>query len=120
MLFTPTDLTDHLGSPSPISTERAQSAERLVWGWLKPILGLTDRPFPVPDEVFSWAIELGGIAHENPTGLTSKQLGPGQQHFSLERRTEILREALLGGLPTSSPAPVGCFPAPLAYPDPAF
>ncbi len=118
VLFTHTDLTDHLHQR--VTVEAAYAAERLVWGWLKPVLGLAERPDPVPDEVFSWAIELGGIAHENPAGLSSQQLGSLQRSFSVERRAQILAEAGAGASHGStSSAPRGSFPAAQPWPDPA-
>jgi hypothetical protein len=116
MLFFPEELRLQLGAAT-IDSDRAEVAERVVWGWLKPVLGLTERPYPVPDEVFSWAIELGAIAHENPAGLSSKQLGPAQQAFSMERRREILADAAGGGSSTAALSPRGSFPDALSYPD---
>ena len=72
-LFEPQDLSNWLGKT--VADEKATSIEKVVWGWLKPQLGATERPDPVPDEVFSWAIELAAIAYENPTGLSARQLG---------------------------------------------
>lgn len=115
-LFDENDMTEWLGKP--VTQQRAASVERVVWGWLKPILGSAERPDPVPAEVYSWAIELGGIAHENPKGLARRELGPYTEQFSTERREEILDEARnspsTGG---GSLKPTGCFPEPLDYPD---
>ena len=115
-LFDENDLTEWLGKP--VTQLRAASVERVVWGWLKPILDLEERPDPAPAEVFAWAIELGGIAHENPKGLTQRELGPYSEHFSAERRKEILDEAR-DAQPDAgaSMKPTGCFPEPLDYPD---
>ena len=116
MLFDENDLTNWLGKQ--VTKQRAASVEGVVWGWHKPILGLTERPYPAPAELFSWAIELGGIAHENPKGLKQRELGPYTEQFSTERREEILDEARnspsAGGV---SLKPTGCFPEPLDYPD---
>lgn len=115
-LFEAGDLSEWIGKT--ITADRGQVLERVVWGWLKPRLGLEERPTPVPAEVFSWAIELGAIAHENPAGLSGKQLGSNSRQYSAERRGEILdeAEAYSGG---GSGAPMGTFPDPLPYPDPA-
>lgn len=119
-LFSADELKALLGAPT-IDPDRAELAERMAWGWLKPVLGLSDRPDPVPDDVFSWAIELGAIAHENPSGLESKQLGPGSQQFSAERRREIIEQAGSGGAPIGAPpVPRGSFPDALSYPDPTW
>ncbi len=116
-LFTAAELSGHL--QKTVTAEAAASCERVVWGWLKPALGLTERPNPVPDEVFSWAIELGGIAHENPAGLASYQLGAERIAYSAERRAEILADAADGGRPGTGGAPRGSFPPACAWPDQA-
>lgn len=118
VLFTADDLTGWLGRT--VTASRAAAVERVVWGWLKLALGLSDRPEPVPAEVFSWAVELGAIAHENPSGLSSEQLGPAQRAFSAERRAEILAAAEFGGSSATGLQPQGSFPPAPRYPDPAF
>ncbi|MGI8682068.1 MAG: hypothetical protein ACR2JO_08055 [Mycobacteriales bacterium] len=115
MLFTAAELSDFLHGP--VTPEAAVSVERVVWGWLKPVLGVSARPDPVPAEVWSWAIELGAIAHENPAGLTLYQLGTERSQFSAERRGAILAEASDEGV-SGSGSPRGSFPPPLAWPDP--
>lgn len=115
-LFAAEDLTGLLGRP--ITIEQADTAERIVWGWLAPILG-TNRPDPIPDSVYSWAVELGAIAIENPSGLESYQLGAERLQFSAERRGEILSEAAAGGVPGGGTTPRGSFPTACGWPDPA-
>lgn len=112
-LFVASDLTEPLGHV--VSETKAAAAERVVWGWLKPILGGEARPDPVPDEVFSWAVELGAIYLENPSGLASYQLGAERLGFSAERRAQILIEAA-GDTPGSASTPRGSFPEPSVYP----
>jgi len=116
-LFDVLQLTNFLGHP--VSNGAAEVAERVVWGWLKPVLGLAERPDPAPPEVFSWALELGGIAHENPAGRSYYELGDERSGFSAERRAEILTEAGTWAGGTTS-GPLGSFPDPpvLAWPDP--
>jgi len=117
-LFTVADLGDWLHKP--VTEPATVMAERVVWGWLRPILEATERPAEQSAELFSWAIELGGIAHENPAGLSSKQIGPFQEQYSAERREEILAEVATGGQPAASAlAPRGRFPKARRYPDPA-
>lgn len=113
-LFNAEELGDHLHQQ--VSIQAAAAAERLVWGWLKRPLGLTQRPDFVSDELFSWAIELGGIAHENPSGLSYYQLGPERYGFSVERRGEILAEAASGHTAAHG-GPLGSFPPAEAWPD---
>lgn len=118
-LFTPAELAEWLGQP--VTPQRGVLVERVVWGWLKPVLKLDDRPTPVSEQLFAWAIELGGIAKVNPEGLASYELENEKSDYSSERRDEILRAAAGGGvIPAGSvAAPVGCFPSARRYPDPA-
>lgn len=118
-LFDADDLTNWLGRSTPITDTKAIVVEQVVWGWLTTVLGVATRPEPVTASVFSWALELGGIAHENPAGLSVEQLGPAQRQFSAERRGEILAEAAAGGS-TSVGSPRGSFPPARCYPDPAW
>jgi hypothetical protein len=99
----------------PVTADAATAVERVVWGWLKPVLGLEGRPDPVPDEVFSWAIELGAIVYENPAGLSGQASGPFSVQFSSERKAEILTEAA-GTDGTAKPT--GNFPPAPCWPDP--
>lgn len=116
-LFTADDLGDLIDCT--VSTEKAAAVERVVWGWLMPVLKLTERPDPVPADVFAWAIELGAIYHENPSGLEAYQLGNERTQYSAERRREILEDAGNGGVtPAAVPAPRGKFPAAQCWPDP--
>lgn len=119
-LFTATDL-QALPGVSGVTETSATMAERIVWGWLRPILAVEQRPNPVSDELFSWALELGAIAHENPTGMSSYQLGAERVGYSTERRVEILAEVADGGRPghTTGGVPRGRFPQAPTYPDPA-
>ncbi len=115
-LFTAANLGHLLGKA--VDADKAAMAEQIVWGWLSGPLSITERPDPVTPQVFSWALELGAIAYENPAGLSSKQLGTSQQAFSSERRTEIL-ETAAGSTPASALRPRGKFPPPRCYPDAA-
>lgn len=119
-LFNHADLGNWLHKP--VTEDGATVAERVVWGWLRPILGVTSRPTgdARSAELLSWALELGGIAHENPAGLKAKQIGPFNEQYSWERRTAILDEVATGGQPAAAAlAPRGRFPRPRRYPDPA-
>lgn len=118
-LFTAADLSGWLHEP--VSDVDAAAVETVVWGWLAPVLNLTDRPDPVPANLFSSAVELGGIAYSNPQGLTRNDLGDLKQYFSLERREQILEEVYRGGIPDSIPMkPRGNFPPAQCYPDPVI
>lgn len=115
-LVAASDLSDLLGSD--VTDAAAALGERMVWGWLQPFLG-PDRPEELTDQQFSWAIQLGAIAHENPAGLSSRQVGSVSEQYSAEARQAILdavESSVSGGNPGS---PRGRFPRPKAYPDPA-
>lgn len=122
-LFTAQNLTDLLREE--ISAEQAAMAERVVWGWLKPVLNLDERPQEISDELFSWAVELGAGQVENPAGLAESQLEGERKKYSLERRQYLLGLAASGGTDTGgstgagSLAPSGRFSQPLSYPDAA-
>lgn len=114
-LFVSADLSNWLGKA--VTEPRAEIVESVVWGWLKPALGASERPNPVPDEVFSWAIELAAIAHENPAGLSARSLGPFSEQFSSERRDEILESVAAANPAADALSPRGSFPTALPYPD---
>lgn len=120
-LFSPEELSHAVRED--VSDEDAALAERMAWGWLSPILGLEARPDTVGDQLFGWALELGGIYYENPTGLAVYQLGEERRQFSSGRRNEILEEvrsSVAGQTGTGgSGLPRGKFPKGCAYPDPA-
>jgi hypothetical protein len=119
-LFTAQDLTDWL--QKPIGDSQAAMVERVVWGWLKPVLGLTERPTALTEEQASWAIELGGIAASNPDALARYVLEGEESFYDGTRRDEILRMAASGGVTPGgeTPRPRGSFPPATCYPDPAY
>lgn len=111
-LFTAKDLADWLHRS--VTPEGSAVAEKVVWGWLQPLLkpATEVRPDPVPDKLFSWALELGGIAYVNPEGLSQYQLEDETTIYGSERRDEILALAASGGTVTdgAAPSPIGSFP----------
>jgi hypothetical protein len=114
MLFSTAELTDYL--QYTVTDAQAAIAERVVWGWMKPLLGLDDRPSPVPEDVFSWAVELGAIVHENPNGsVTASSTGATSDTFG-PRRQEILNDVALWGGGTAT-APRGSFPPANYWPE---
>jgi hypothetical protein len=115
-LFTAEDLSQLV--PDEVEESKAARVERVVWGWLSPALGLTERPDQVSDQLFSWAVELGAIFHENPTGLSTYHLGQERFGYSSERRAEILSEATASTAGVPATASQGSFPDAQAWPDP--
>lgn len=119
-LFSAEDLTHAVREF--VDDDEAVAAERMVWGWLSPILDLVERPDVVTDQLWSWAVELGAGYYENPTGLAAYQLGEERRQFGVERRNAILEEVRgsVAGQGTGGTAlPRGRFPQACAYPDPA-
>lgn len=118
-LFTSAQLTSWLRQP--VSEDAAEIVESVVWGWLRPLLQLDERPATQSAELKAWALELGGIAYTNPEGLSSYSLESESTSYSSERRDEVLRAVAGGGTTPdgAAPAPRGCFPNARAYPDPA-
>lgn len=108
-LFSPADLAAWLRQP--VTDEAAWLTETVVWGWLRPVLALTERPETASDELKAWAIELAGIAYSNPEGLGSYALESEKTVYSGERRAEILGLVSSGG-ESAGPVPParGTFP----------
>lgn len=120
-LFSADDLTHALREY--VEEDDAVLAERMVWGWLSPILGLDERPDTVSDQLWGWAVELGAIYTENPSGLAAYQLGEERRQYSSARRNEVLEEvraSVSGDAAAGGTAlPRGRFPKAAGYPDPA-
>lgn len=117
-LFTASELSTYLGYD--VSGEAADIAERVAAGWLTAA-GVDTTVFPIPHEVFSWAVELAAIAHENPGGLSESSTG---DRWNLARRGEILaaaaeHAATVAGRVTGL-QPRGSFPDPSPWPDPVY
>lgn len=116
-LFDAQDLEDFLGER--VATETAETAERVVWGWLRPVLGLQSRPEEISDEIFSAGVELGAIAVSNPAGLTYEyDEGDERRGYRAERRKEILDELRTNDT-GGTRRPRGSFPPAPGWPDPA-
>lgn len=115
-LIAPGDLQTHLRLEA-VDTPAAASAERVAWGWLSEATGLTERPDPVPDVLWSWALELAGLVYDNPRALATEGTGPFGDTRERGRREAILAAAARhygrgGGVPR------GTFPDAQPWPDP--
>lgn len=119
-LFTATDLTSWL--QYPVTESEATIAEKVVAGWISDATGSVVLPDPLPSQMFSWALELGGLAHENPGAMFSETTGDKTTQWDRARRAEILRSVAAwagntaGGYGT--PRPRGSFPKARPWPDP--
>lgn len=91
-LFDLGDLPSWLQVPE-VDTETATRVRRAVNGWLQDATGLSVWPDPLPDKLWAWAIELAGIAHENPAAVTSEAIDDYKSVLDRARRQEILDAA---------------------------
>lgn len=114
-LFEVDDLRTMLRLPvAEFDTAAAAIARRQASGWLSDATGITTWPDPVPDRLWSWGIELGAIAYNNPEGATSEQIDDYRVVNDSERRGQILAEARTA-YPSAAPAGAGpqwSFPKP--------
>lgn len=111
-LFDISDLPSILQIPE-IDTETAIRVRRMASGWLMHATGLSDWPSPVPDPLWTWAVELAAIAYYNPSGLSSESLDDHNVSYSAERRQEVLAAAASSSYATSTRTqPQWSFPEP--------
>lgn len=95
-------------------TGAATVARRQAGGWLSDATGLTAWPDPLPDRLWTWAIELAAIAYNNPDGALEEQTDDYRVKHDRARRMEIL-DAARSAYP--SPAPAGSGPQ-WSFPEP--
>lgn len=104
----PADLSRWLRTT--LDDSAADVAIRVAEGWLQSVVTGTWPPQPVPQDLWSWAVELASIAYENPRGYTTRTVGNDITGLSSgERRAEILTAAAHRYGTTE---PVGSFPVP--------
>lgn len=122
-IFTPEQLRTWLryDEADYFDAETARLAEQVVTGWLLAEIGTMPTPEPVAGHpLFGWALELGGIAYENPTAMQDDQAGETRSVWS-DRRAQILasarRWAETTGSASGSPKPRGRFPKARPWPD---
>lgn len=100
----------------------AALVEQVVTGWLLAEIGTLPDPAPTQGHpLFGWALELGGIAYENPTAMTDDQAGETRSAWA-DRRLQILAAARRwaeanGTTGTARPLPRGSFPRAKPWPD---
>lgn len=111
------ELAAHLQHPTRTDAER--SAIRIAEGWLfsvtrsLPVWSDPPPDAPVPEDLHAWALELAGIAYDNPQGLTTRTVEDDTRIFAVTRRREILdaAAACYGGVA----APLFSFPPAPTY-----
>lgn len=114
-LFDLVDLPSWLQIPQ-VDAGTATRVRRMVNGWLQDATGLADWPDPPPDRLWGWALELAGIALDNPTAVWSETVGGTSTVFergAQGRRREIL-DAARSAYNTAG-KPQHSFPAPDWY-----
>lgn len=129
-LFTPTELKKwlHYADEADFVDEDAQLAEQVVAGWLADAADVDDVAELIEGDtpssrVKAWAIELGGIAYENPTSMSSDQADEVGSSWQVDRRSQILGNVRAWarnrpGVGTPAAVPKGRFPSAPPWPDP--
>lgn len=125
-LFTAEQLTSWLQYAT--ATSSVTTAEAVVKGWLLTALELDELPTSWSESpgsrTHSWALELGGIAYENPTSMTSETNAEETSAWSMVRRREILEHVrtwgrgLASSTHTDPTVPRSSFPPSACWPDP--
>ncbi|MBD3781696.1 MAG: hypothetical protein IE926_01890 [Micrococcales bacterium] len=122
-LFDETKLGDWLGYE--VNESQAKAVLEVVEGWICGATGWLDIPAEPAKPLRAWALELGGIAYENPTSQTDDQTDLVRSSWR-DRRTQILAEVRVWAQSNGSaagggpPSPTGRFPAACPYPDPSY
>jgi hypothetical protein len=130
-LFDPEQLKTFLryAAEDDFDADAATLSEKVVAGWLTGATKRTRADLEAAaigdaPQVFSWALELGGIAYENPTSMQDDQVGAGRTTWR-DRRAQILESAREwaadqgpAGTTATGPLPRGSFPKAQPWPDP--
>ena len=130
VLFSATELATWLHYTEDLSDDHriVEQIHRVVSGWLLEALEWDSWPYTsrseVPDVIHAFAVELAGIAWENPTSQTTDSSGEGVSTSWAPARERILARArgwaARAASPSGStvPSPQASFPAPPPWPDP--
>lgn len=99
----------------PVRADSEDMAIRVAEGWLRgACTALASWPTPVPDDLWSWAIELAAMVYTNPEGLATRTVNEDTHMWIISRRAEILKAA---GSRYGGAQPQGSFPLALDWPD---
>lgn len=111
-LVTHDDLETFL-QQGPLDAAATSVARRVAAGWLQAATKLATWPDPLPDDLWSWALELAGLAYVNPEGLATDTTGGTTSTWERGRRSAILAEARQAyGAAATGRAPLFSFPDP--------
>jgi len=116
-LFSAADLAGYLHTQ--VDAAQAAVTERVVFGWIKGATNITERPDPVPDDLWAWAVELGALQYSNPEGLRSTVSDNTGSTWAQDRREAILTSIKNAYGTGSAAQPSGSFPPAEPWPDPA-
>lgn len=107
-----------------VNAPTAAIVEQVVAGWLSSATNLASLPAEPPPALKAWAIELAGIAYENPTSMSDDQTEQLRSAW-MDRRRQILLDVrewakTLSPVEVSAgPLPKGSFPPASPWPQPA-
>lgn len=107
-LFELTELASYM--QQDLDTATATNARRIASGWLRSATGLSDWPTPIPDDLWTWALELAEMAYGNPGGYGAEVIDDHSTTFDRERRASILENARVRF--STGSTPVYSFPEP--------
>ena len=117
--LTAAQLGDHL--QAVLVPASADIAIRRAVSWLADASGRTDlSATALPADLWGDALELAGIAYDNPTSRASEQVGSSATSWPIASRRDQILDAVRARYGRSrTPEPTGSFPPAPAYPDPA-
>lgn len=76
-----------------LDTATATRARRAASGWLRSATGFDEWPSTIPDDLWTWAVELAALAYTNPELLATETTGANSATWERGRRDDILRAA---------------------------
>lgn len=111
------ELGDHL--QTSVVPASANIAIRRAVSWLRTSSGLANlTETALPDDLWADALELAGLAYDNPTTLASETVGTTARSWpAIQRRAEILADVKQRYQQAAS-GPRGSFPEAAPWPDP--
>jgi hypothetical protein len=122
---TTNDIDTWLQLGGTVEENTAIMAIAVTAGWIVGATAFDAMPTAVPDDVWSAWIELAGIAYDNPTMMTSNQVGEEITMWAggSQARVAAILRTLSQNYPKTANLPVGSFPPGFAEgpdPDPSW
>lgn len=117
LLFTADDLRAFL--QYEIAAETVDVVDRIVNGWLLGATRLAELPFPLPDDLWADALELGALLASNPESLSQRTAGPTTRSWPMAPRRDAILQRVAGRYSSAARlGPTGAFPRVRDWPDP--